>query len=56
MPEDTNRTRSTGVRAEGEDWHVEGELTLKGITKPLTLELELRRRAGLGLHIVPAHR
>lgn len=33
--------RSTGVRAEGEDWHVEGELTLKGITKPVTLELEL---------------
>ena len=33
--------RSTGVRAEGEDWHVDGELTLKGITKPVTLELEL---------------
>jgi len=33
--------RSTGVRAEGEDWHVSGELTLKGITKPVTLELEL---------------
>jgi len=33
--------RSTGVRAEGEDWHVLGELTLKGITKPVTLELEL---------------
>ena len=33
--------RSTGVRAEGDDWHVEGELTLKGITKPVTLELEL---------------
>ena len=33
--------RSTGVRAEGEDWHVVGELTLKGITKPVTLELEL---------------
>jgi polyisoprenoid-binding protein YceI len=33
--------RSTGVRAVGEDWHVDGELTLKGITKPVTLELEL---------------
>ena len=33
--------RSTGVRAEGEDWHVEGDLTLKGVTKPVTLELEL---------------
>ena len=33
--------RSTGVRAAGEDWHVDGELTLKGITKPVTLELEL---------------
>ena len=33
--------RSTRVRAEGEDWHVDGELTLKGITKPVTLELEL---------------
>ena len=33
--------RSTGVRAEGEDWHVDGELTLKGITQPVTLELEL---------------
>ena len=33
--------RSTAVVAKGEDWHVEGELTLKGITKPVTLELEL---------------
>ena len=33
--------RSTGVRAEGEDWFVEGDLTLKGITKPVTLTLEL---------------
>jgi polyisoprenoid-binding protein YceI len=33
--------RSTGVRAEGEDWFVEGDLTLKGITKPVTLALEL---------------
>lgn len=33
--------RSTGVRAAGEDWFVEGDLTLKGITKPVTLALEL---------------
>jgi polyisoprenoid-binding protein YceI len=33
--------RSTGVRAEGEDWFVEGDLTLKGNTKPVTLALEL---------------
>jgi polyisoprenoid-binding protein YceI len=33
--------RSTGVRAEGGDFIVDGELTLKGVTKsvPLTLEL-----------------
>lgn len=33
--------RSTAVRAHGEDWVVDGDLTLKGITKPVTLELEL---------------
>jgi polyisoprenoid-binding protein YceI len=33
--------RSTAIVAKGEDWTVEGELTLKGITKPVTLELEL---------------
>jgi polyisoprenoid-binding protein YceI len=33
--------RSTTVRANGEDWMVDGELTLKGITKPVSLELEL---------------
>jgi polyisoprenoid-binding protein YceI len=33
--------RSTAVRANGEDWVVEGDLTLKGITKPVTLDLEL---------------
>ncbi len=33
--------RSTAVVAKGDDWTVEGELTLKGITKPVTLELEL---------------
>ena len=33
--------RSTAVRNHGEDWVVEGDLTIKGITKPVTLELEL---------------
>jgi len=33
--------RSTGIRADGEDFLVDGELTLKGITKPVTLALEL---------------
>jgi polyisoprenoid-binding protein YceI len=33
--------RSTGVRTDGADWTVEGDLTIKGITKPVTLDLEL---------------
>ena len=33
--------RSTGIRAKGEDWLVDGELTIKGIAKPVTLALEL---------------
>ena len=33
--------RSTAVRNHGEDWAVEGDLTIKGITKPVTLALEL---------------
>jgi len=33
--------RSTGVKTDGGDWTVEGDLTIKGITKPVTLELEL---------------
>ena len=33
--------RSTAVRTDGADWAVEGELTIKGITKPVTLALEL---------------
>lgn len=34
--------RSTGVRAEGDKWVLDGELTLKGVTKsvPLTFELD----------------
>src|SRR3954470_24073855 len=33
--------RSTAVRADGADWTIEGELTIKGRTRPVTLELEL---------------
>jgi polyisoprenoid-binding protein YceI len=33
--------RSTRVHAKGADWFVDGDLTIKGITKPVTLELEL---------------
>ena len=33
--------RSTAVRTDGADWIVDGELTLKGITKPVPLALEL---------------
>jgi polyisoprenoid-binding protein YceI len=33
--------RSTGIRADGADWIVDGELTLKGNTKPVSLALEL---------------
>ena len=33
--------RSTAVRNHREDWVVEGDLTIKGITKPVTLALEL---------------
>ena len=33
--------RSTGVVADGEDWTVQGDLTIKGITKPVTLALEV---------------
>ena len=33
--------RSTAVRTDGADWTVEGDLTIKGITKPVVLALEL---------------
>jgi polyisoprenoid-binding protein YceI len=33
--------RSTAVRTDGADWVVAGDLTLKGITKPVELALEL---------------
>ena len=33
--------RSTGVRVDGEDLAVDGELTIKGVTRPVTLALEI---------------
>ena len=33
--------RSTAVKPKGDDWVLEGDLTLKGITKPVTLDFEL---------------
>jgi polyisoprenoid-binding protein YceI len=41
---DANRTmtfRSTGVRADGGDFLLDGELTLRGVTRPVTLRLEI---------------
>jgi polyisoprenoid-binding protein YceI len=33
--------RSTGVRLDGDDYVLDGELTLKGITRPISFDLEL---------------
>jgi polyisoprenoid-binding protein YceI len=33
--------RSTGIKADGDDYVLEGELTLKGVTKSVPLKLEL---------------
>jgi polyisoprenoid-binding protein YceI len=33
--------RSTGIRADGDGFLMEGELTLRGVTRPVTLELEV---------------
>jgi polyisoprenoid-binding protein YceI len=33
--------KSTGVKPHGDDWTVEGDLTLKGVTKSVPLHLEL---------------
>ncbi|MGP3969207.1 YceI family protein [Streptomyces sp. 6N223] len=44
---------STGVRSEGEGLLVDGELTLRGVTKPVTLELELNG-FGTGMEGKPA--
>jgi len=32
---------STGIKSNGEDYALEGDLTLKGVTKPVTLDLEI---------------
>ncbi|WP_119727978.1 YceI family protein [Thermomonospora amylolytica] len=32
--------RSTGLRSEGGDHYLDGELTIKGVTRPVTLEVE----------------
>jgi polyisoprenoid-binding protein YceI len=32
---------STGIRQNGEDFLLDGELTIRGVTKPVTLELEI---------------
>ena len=36
----TMEFRSTGIRPNGSDYYLDGELTIKGVTKPVTLELE----------------
>ncbi len=33
--------RSTGLRADGDDFALDGELTIKGVTRPVTLTLEI---------------
>jgi polyisoprenoid-binding protein YceI len=33
--------RSTGIREEGEHWIIDGELTIRGVTKPVSLTAEL---------------
>jgi len=33
--------RSTGLRPNGDDYKLDGELTIRGITRPVTLDLEL---------------
>src|SRR2546423_4932653 len=41
---DTHKTmtyRSTGIRVDGDDFVLDGELTLKGVTKPVSLQLEV---------------
>lgn len=32
--------RSTGVRQDGDSWKVDGELTIKDVTRPVTLDVE----------------
>lgn len=33
--------RSTGIRADGDDFLLDGDLTLKGVTRPVSLQLEV---------------
>ena len=33
--------RSTAIRADGEDFAADGELTIRGVTKPITLKIEV---------------
>jgi polyisoprenoid-binding protein YceI len=41
--------RSTGVRADGDDYVVDGEFTLRDVTKPVSLKLEFNGiHAGMG--------
>lgn len=37
--------RSTGVRPDGDGWLVDGELTVKGVTRPVTLAVEFEGTA-----------
>lgn len=37
----TIRFRSTGIRTDDDDYLIDGELTWRGVTKPVTLEAEL---------------
>jgi polyisoprenoid-binding protein YceI len=37
----TMTCRSTGVRRDGEDYVLDGDLTLKGVTRPVSLKLEI---------------
>ncbi|MBA8825789.1 polyisoprenoid-binding protein YceI [Saccharopolyspora lacisalsi] len=32
--------RSTAIREDGDEWAIDGELTLRGVTKPVTLSVE----------------
>jgi polyisoprenoid-binding protein YceI len=38
--------RSTAVTADGDDWRVEGELSLHGVTRPVPLKLEVNGFTG----------
>ncbi|MCR8899729.1 YceI family protein [Gordonia sp. GONU] len=44
---------STGVRAKGDDYILDGDFTLKGVTKPVSLELEYNgTNPGMGQGVV----